>query len=330
MLLGEPDERRAAARAEFDLLATKAYAEAHPLLRRKFTSPEKLPYYNQQRELAALLAAATPLPPQLGGDRSGLGSGSEKWFESSDSKIGGRPDFLDAARHEVVDYKTGYVADGGGSVSEREQRQLNLYAYLARESGITVEVGRIVRANGNQPTVQITSDQAVAEAEKARALLIEYNTSVVGSTFEDLADPSPDVCRMCSCQPLCEAFWIMADASWQEECGVHLEGTVVHIDEAVIQETALVTLEVDVTRGTVEADSATIEQVPLAWLEADGDRHPKVGDVIRVVDGRLVNSSDPVLIRTDRIMTTVWRVQGTARAVDSKDSRSSDDAEPAA
>jgi CRISPR/Cas system-associated exonuclease Cas4 (RecB family) len=306
---GPQDERRNMARTKFDALAASAYSSANPLLKTKFSSPEKLPFYNQQRELAALLASEVDL--QVGSGTTGeVGAGgAERWFQSSDGKLGGRPDLLDREGQEVIDYKTGYVPEEQGSVvSDREVRQLNLYAYLARESGFDIARGRIIRANGRQASVDISIDQANSEAAKALATLDEFNALVDGSSFEDLARPAPDVCAMCDCIPLCEQFWNDAEDSWMETTGVHVQGIVVDVQAGQVQGTALATLKIEASRGTVEPGEVTIEQVPLSWFTADGDREPMVGDLIRLVNGRLTNAEDPVRVRADRTMTAVWRV----------------------
>jgi hypothetical protein len=67
-----------------------------------------------------------------------------------------------------------------------------------------------------------------------------------------------------------------------------------------------------VSRGTIGEGTVSIEQVPLAWLSADGDRAPEVGDVVRVVDARLAAPEEPVVVRVDRVMTALWRVVGSA------------------
>ena len=51
------DEQLQAARNVFDRSAQTVLAQTHPLLRVKFGSPEKLPYYNLYRERAAIEAA---------------------------------------------------------------------------------------------------------------------------------------------------------------------------------------------------------------------------------------------------------------------------------
>jgi hypothetical protein len=50
------DAALTAARSAFDRRALALYAQVHPLLRAKFNSPEKIPYYNLYRERAALEA----------------------------------------------------------------------------------------------------------------------------------------------------------------------------------------------------------------------------------------------------------------------------------
>jgi len=311
-ITGTFDEKRATARVVFDRLASEAYENSHPLLRMKFPTPDRLPYYNQQRELAAFLAAETE-EPKGGSSSAHYGSGgAERWFESPDGVIRGRPDFLDAANHEVIDYKTGRVEEGGGVVTDREKRQLALYAYLAHESGISVERGRIVRANGLQAVQEILPEDSVAEAVAARALLAEYNEAAPISSFRSLASPSPEGCATCDCKPLCEAFWNAADDDWQQECGTHVEGEIVECSPpSDVQGATLITVKIRPTRGTVISDGdITIPQIPLAWFTADDDRPPEAGDLVRLVEGRLVKEDEPVTVQGDRIMTTVWRVDG--------------------
>jgi hypothetical protein len=309
-LTGTFEERRAAAREIFDLLAADGHAHTHPLLKMKFPTPERLPYFNQQRELAALLSAEVDAPSAEATHPGHAGSGgSEKWFESSDGKIVGRPDLLDREHQEVIDYKTGLVANRlAGVVSDRERRQLNLYAYLAHEAGIDVDRGSIIRANGKQASIDISADHANEEAARARGALTNYNAAIVGATFEDLAQPAPDVCAMCDCLPLCGPFWTAAEPSWLEECGVHVHGAVLEVEEGNVQDTALVTMKVEASSGTVDAETVTIEQVPLSWFTADGDRGPQLGDHVRIVNGCLASSEEPIRIRADRTMTAVWRV----------------------
>lgn len=306
----DDDERRTSARLLFDELAARLHSEAHPLIRTKFRSPERLPYYNLLRERAAAVAAE--YQPRAGSRDAGEGAHGavvEARFESSDGVIVGRPDLLDSEGKEVVDYKTGQPpAEDSYCVSEREARQLNLYAYLAAEAGLSVTKGTIVRGNGDTASIAISADSARTEADRARAILADFNASIEeGASFSELARPSAVVCRFCPCIPLCESFWAAAEDSWIEECGCHLEGTVISVEPANVQGTELLTIEVEASRGTIRDSAASIEQVPAAWVVADGDRRPQTGDRIRLVDARLV-SDDPAVLRADRVMTSLWRL----------------------
>jgi hypothetical protein len=70
----------------------------------------------------------------------------------------------------------------------------------------------------------------------------------------------------------------------------------------------LVTLRLDAQRGTVAAGETFVEQIPEAWITADGADVPSEGDVVRVVDGRLAVDAPPRVIRVDRTSTSVWTV----------------------
>lgn len=310
-IFGSAEECRLAARNYFDSAATTIHSNSHPLLKLKFPTPQKLPFYNVFRERAAQLAAEFGGDPgaKLGSTDAGRDVIAEGRFASPDGLIVGRPDLIDIVQSEVIDYKTGLTKEDGGQVSEREARQLRLYAYLAREAGLDISRGTIVRGNGDIATIEISPAAADAEARQARGALAEYNSSIDNQSFQDLARPAADTCRMCPCIPMCERFWQASDTSWQDECGVHVEGAVTRVEHVTIQATDLVSLQVNVSRGTVRHGDVSIEQVPVAWTEADGDRAPEVGDVIRLVDGRLASPDEPIVVRADRIMTSLWKVR---------------------
>jgi hypothetical protein len=90
------EEQLEAARNIFDRRAQMIYAQAHPLLRAKFSSPEKLPYYNLYRERAAVEAAdsAERITPTGDADTAGqpVQAAVEGRLVSRDGLIVGRPD----------------------------------------------------------------------------------------------------------------------------------------------------------------------------------------------------------------------------------------------
>jgi hypothetical protein len=306
---------REIAREIFDRHAQSAYENAHPLVRAKFSSPQRLPFYNSFRERAAFEGAdiAKPCHPASGESSSTSYApkmarlSAERTLTSKDGSLIGRPDVLDARAAEVLDYKSGGATEKlGASMTPSEVRQLRLYAYLALDNGVDVSNGTIVRS-GVRKTIKITKRDAEAEAHCARQALADFNEHAERS-FSELAEPSVIGCRFCPCIAVCEQFWEAAKPDWANEVGIHAEARVSAVKKSVIQGIELVSLEVQVKRGTISQGQSFVEQVPKGWLAATGADNQKPDDIIRVVDGHLISNSSPTVIRVDRTATAVWRV----------------------
>ena len=309
------DAGKTSARERFDNVAQSLYDEAHPLLRVKFPTVERLPFYNLLRERAVLHASVSARPRSYSKientdepERNSIQSWAESTLSSSDRLIVGRPDRIDEAESEVVDYKTGLVAEGNeGGVSESEARQLRLYAHLCLENNIRLSKGTIVRGKGQRESIEISTSDAQQEADHAKEALRSFNESVDrAESFDDLASPSLTSCRNCACIPFCDAFWEASDVTWADAFGVCLEGEITEISRSTSQGTPLLSVAVDGRRGTVNAGKAVVEQVPEQWITADSSLLPKVGDRVRVVNGRLAASEDPVVVRVDKTATVLW------------------------
>src|SRR5262249_15621887 len=117
-LTGEGESAVSTARSLFDQQANILYEKAHPLVRAKFSTVDRLPYYNLHRESAALHAEEI-----IAADQSSQSSRrhsttyqrerhTEERFTSKDGLLVGRPDHLDGARRTVIDYKTGIGPEG--------------------------------------------------------------------------------------------------------------------------------------------------------------------------------------------------------------------------
>jgi hypothetical protein len=325
--------RRGNAQAAFDRKAKELHQAAHPLIRIKFPIPERIPYYYLFRERAAVLALGSAgrtrdEPPPMGARRGAAappGPLVEITLRSQDGLLFGRPDYLDPAAGEVVDYKTGSGPDDDpDGLRDGEARQLRLYVHLANERGINLRRGVVVRADGRRIPLEITEADATAEGQLARTALVAFNAKAPRG-FQALATPSPDACRYCPCIPFCEAFWEAGTPTWRDASGTHVEGTVSAISKAVVQDTALMTLELAVTRGSLASPVAVVQQVPEAWVCADGAPPSNVGDVIRVVNGRLADDDgQTALIRADRVTTALWSVEAAAHEFRSSDSTGHD------
>lgn len=304
-----------AARKLFDSESRELYESAHPLLRAKFRAPDRMPGYYLCRERAAVAALEAFVPPARSrGNRSPLGSQqfrpatAERWLRSSDGLLVGRPDIIDAQRGKVIDYKTGRRAETEG-ISEAELRQLRLYAYLASENGISVSIGVIARANGRRLTVAISPIESRAEARRAEETRVDLNTAIRdGEGFNDLARPSGAGCRMCACMSFCERFWESAETSWADSCGVQLQGIIRAVAHSTLQGLRVASLCVEARGGTVPMGTYTIEQVPVDWLLAGAAELPRVGDAIRILDGRRPDPS-AMIVRADRTATTIWSAE---------------------
>jgi len=218
----------------------------------------------------------------------------------------GRPDLIDCVAQEIIDYKTGVAPDEAeGAASAAEVRQLRLYVHLAFENGVAVSRAIVARADGHRASIDVSKEDADGEGRTARGLLAQYNNTV-GGAFDESAQPSPENCSFCPCIPFCEAFWRTASPAWAEQCGVHLEGTVSSVDESTVQGMKLTTLRVEVQRGTVGSGDTFVEQIPNAWITADGTDAPRQGDAVRVVNGKLESEAPPQVIRVNRTATSVW------------------------
>jgi len=304
------------ARELFDSAAASAYARTHQLLRIKYQSKEALPYYYLLRERAVVAAinVAARIPARMK-VREGARPVRliEKSLASADGLIVGRPDCIDLVAHEIIDYKTGISFDDAASLSGAELRQLTLYIYLALENRMSVSRAVIVRAAGLRVVAEVPRVAAEAEGRLARQVLSDFNCAA-GSTFDSVAQASVEACQFCSCIPFCESFWRGASFTWLEACGTHVEGQIVAITDSQVQGMRLLTIELAVSRGTVSAERAFIEQVPEAWITLGESQLPRVGDVLRVVHGRASSSNSVVVIRVDRTLTSLWPVRGSSNA----------------
>lgn len=317
----DDDTRRQAARDLFDRKARQLHEDAHPLIRAKFKTAERLPFYNLFRERATAMALrvaadAGPPPVSEARDRSAAGQPrrvSEVRLVSKDGLLVGRSDHIAAAEGEVVDYKTSDGPEGDPTgITEAEARQLRLYVHLGLDNDLVLKRGVVVRSNGARAVLDVSAADAAAEGKRARDVLRVLNADA-GRAFEDVATPSATNCRNCPCIPFCGAFWKTASAAWAPDCGTHAEGVISEVSRAVVQGAALLTLELRVDHGTVPLGVAVLQQMPEEWATAGGAAPPKVGDRVRAVNCRLGDAMpDKSVLHPDRVTTALWAVETEA------------------
>jgi hypothetical protein len=308
---------RTPARQLFDETVRTLHKNAHPLVKLKFPIPERLPYYNLQRERTSIIAAHIAVSRLSTGSpvetlrTSTSPARTESRLRSKDGLIVGRADHIDGKSESVVDYKSGYVVGADAdAVSDSEARQLRLYAYLAGENGIYVSKGIVVRGSGQRCELPISPAEAEAEANSARTQLQTIDAAVTnGAVFSDLASPSPQSCKSCVCIPFCTSFWAAVKPEWSPDCGSHVEGNVIDVESRLIQGVSLTTLSLAVRSGTISGQTASVEQIPSDWMKIEDDL-PCSGDVVRVVHGReLEMNGNTAVVRIDKAMIAVWRLR---------------------
>ena len=310
---------RSPARDLFDKTAQNLYLGAHRLVKLKFPSADRMPFYNLNRERAALTATsiAASRQPSAGSAAGATRLDSpavrtESRLCSRDGRLVGRADYIDGRSSVVVDYKTGHLPEPQACVvSDSEARQLRLYAYLAAENGIHIGTGAVVRGDGQRCEIAISKVEAAAEADCARKQLDRLNVVVSqGGIFRDLASPSPRNCSFCPCLPFCGPFWAEAQPEWAANCGPHVEGDIAEIESRQIQGISLTTLVLSRRAGTVSAQRVSIEQIPSEWMRMDGMDLPHSGDAVRLVHGRqMATDGEAAVMRVDKALTAVWRLR---------------------
>lgn len=309
------------AKAAFDRKAGQLFSEAHPLLKAKFVSPEKFPFYFERRARAATLAAkASSGAAAHQANTHGRGTAAhgrpidrarlvEQTFSSRDGLIKGRIDLWERSSSTVTDYKSGLEPKNAPSgITENETRQLRLYVHLARENGCAANAAAVVRGDSRRAAIAVPAADADSEAQTARHTLAQFNQSVRdGAHFHSLASPSRESCAGCLCIALCDPFWEAAQPEWEEGCGANAEGEIVEIREASFAGSPLRSLSLKDCRGSAPSGDLVVEQIPLAWLSL-GSSVPEAGRRVRVVSAaRLPPEPQNRVLRVDRLKSTaIW------------------------
>jgi len=319
--LSEGEEGIREAKAAFDRKAGQLFSEAHPLLKAKFLSPEKFPFYFERRARVAILAAKASSgviarqanAPGRGTAAQGRPADQarlvEQTLSSRDGLIKGRIDLWERSSSTVTDYKSGLEPKNAPSgITGNETRQLRLYVHLAQENGCTATTAAIVRGDGRPAAIAVSAADADSEAQKARQTLEQFNLAVSGGAhFYSLASPSREGCTGCPCLALCDPFWETAQPDWEASCGANAEGEIVEIQEASFAGSPLRSLSLKDCRGSAPAGDLVVEQIPLAWLSL-GSSVPDAGRRVRIVSAaRLPQEPQNRVLRVDRVKNTaVW------------------------
>lgn len=309
-----------AARAAFDQAAAEALTRAHPLVRVRYPRLSDLPRFYLQRARSvemALERVPALVPPHetaAGGNEPSPRLFVEASLESSDGLLRGRADCLDVAGQKIVDYKSGSGAADGSIISEEEELQLLFYAALARDNGVTVREGCIVRSDGRRATCSLPEEAAEAVTDEARVLLAELNAGITSDLLPDaMATPSPAVCARCSFRGLCSAFWREATPDWAAQVGSHAEMIVQDVRQLGPARSPSIQVSGRITAGSVPLSVATA-QFSLDWVGVPFNPPLLVGSHIRLLNVREQETGGERRLLGDRERGFVWLLPNRAKA----------------
>ncbi len=307
-----------AARAAFDQAAAEALTLAHPLVRARYPRLPDLPrFYLQRARSVEMALERVPAPPHettAGGNGPSPRPFVEASLESSDGLLRGRADCLDVAGQRIVDYKSGSGSADGSTVSEDEELQLLFYAALARDNGVTVREGCIVRSDGRRATCSLPEEAAEAVTDEARILLAEFNAGITSDLSPDaMAAPSPAACARCGFRALCSAFWREATPDWAAQVGSHAEMLVQDVRQLGPARSPSIQVSGRITAGSVPPSVATA-QFPLDWVEVSFNPALLVGGQIRLLNVLGQKAGGERRLLGDRERGFVWLLPNRANA----------------
>ena len=312
MLEGAQKTVEDAARAAFDRSAGEALARAHPLIQMRYPRTSDLPRFYLQRarsvEMAMehIQASAPPGGPRATWERATPPPLVEHSLASSDGTLRGRADRLDIAGQRIMDYKSGSGPADSNSVGQDEKIQLLFYAALARDNGITVAEGCIVRSDGRRVSCPLPADEARAVVDEARILLARFNTAVTaGQSPDAMASPSPTSCDRCSFRALCQPFWSESKPAWEVEVGGHAQMLVQEAGNTGTPRAPTVLVRGPVTGGSVPLMTATVS-LPLRWIEPSVEPAQLIGRGLRLLHVRAEETKEELRLRLDRERGYAW------------------------
>jgi hypothetical protein len=223
----------------------------------------------------------------------------EKTFSALGGKLCGRIDLMQG--DEIIDYKTGALFDTDNSEPSLKLtyiRQLRIYAYLAHSAtGTWPQRGLLFPLAGPPVVVDLEPSECEREAEEAVNLLTNYNQAIAtAETANNIASPSPEVCRWCPYKIICSPFWSNASEGWSGTlAGEAISGRLVKAPLA-IRGGAAWSISVKIDAGT-----AISEEVVLSPLNSSIHNSVSTlgeGERVRVVG--LARRSNGSLFPTER------------------------------
>ena len=285
-------------------------ARAHPLDHR-FGAPDRWPGYHLTRAMALMRAQrvvgegdSQVVGPGSSPNRDGVPSNNyEQWLTAAGGRLVGRPDLL--RNDTVIDYKTGTVFEHGeGDVVKASYiRQLQLYAFLVKEStGCWPTRGVLLPMEGLPIEVDLCPSDCERIAAESLELLDQYNGAVLDAAVAELAKPSVETCQWCPFKLVCPAFWERADSSWSEHLGTSAVGGPASSAPVPIHGGSALALRLNVEEGTEPIDTVNVAPLQRAThpvlSQVQSGTRIRIVDLARRADGSVTPTRRTVVART--------------------------------
>lgn len=108
---------------------------------------------------------------------------------------------------EIIDFKTGKVLDENNDIKQQYIDQLNLYALMYEHTyRKKVSSLKIVDRDGSEIDVPFNEKRSVSYIQAVKDLINCLNSHVANGDIEQLASPSEEHCKYCSCKHLCKHY----------------------------------------------------------------------------------------------------------------------------
>lgn len=291
-------------------------ARQHPLDRR-FGAPERWPGYHLVRAMALLRAQEFGGGVSQGAGHRGTqerrAAAPELWLSGAKARLVGRPDLVRG--NAVIDYKTGEIHEpGDGSAMKASHvRQLQVYAFLVKEStGAWPVRGVLLPMEGAPLEIELESAACERAAAEALSLLDEYNRNIeAAGPPASLGNASPTACKWCPYQVLCPAFWPVAgNLSADQIGGAAIGGTALAVPTPIHGGAALA-LSLDSNEGTEPPGEVTlaplISDVHTCLAQVQPGISMRVSGLARRADGTVVPTVRTLVARRSDLPAIVCR-----------------------
>lgn len=148
---------------------------------------------------------------------------SEKKLYCADIGLLGIVDKLivDSGNVDILDYKSGYVADAEGNLKPEYIIQLHLYAEMCIHLSLgNIRAMKLIDIAGNCHNVSFNESFSKKLVSEVSGIIKTLNEALSTRQFHDLVRPDNERCENCSCRHVCSYMIQSEDALYKTISGV--------------------------------------------------------------------------------------------------------------